>query len=230
MKKLICFPCAGGNAKSFEKLSRGIHCFVIGAEYSGHWSRYEEPLYHSMEDCIQHQMQELREKVGLQDEIFLLGHSMGALIAFELGKNLLNAGYNVKELYLLACMPPDEINDTDFNFQDDEEIKLFLKRINQMPDSVLNSDFFRENLLPSIRNDLRILKNFIGAYSSREAIDCNIVCMCAVQDPLANEMCGWQRYSQKKIKEYYYPGNHFFFHEKENTEKIVEMINLEISD
>ena len=99
-----------------------------------------------------------------------------------------------------------------------------------MPESVLNSDFFRENLLPSIRNDLRILKNFIGAYSSREAIDCNIVCMGAEQDSLANEMCGWQRYSQKKIKEYYYPGNHFFFHEKENTEKIVELINLEISD
>ena len=165
MKKLICFPCAGGNAKSFEKLSRGIHCFAICAEYSGHWSRYEEPLYHSMEDCMQYQM---------QDEIFLLGHSMGALIAFELGKNLLNAGYKVKGLYLLACMPPDEINDTDFNFEDDEEIKLFLKRINQMPGSVLNSDFFRENLLPSIRNDFRILKNFIGAYSSRGAIDCNI--------------------------------------------------------
>ena len=167
MKKLICFPCAGGNAKSFAKLIRGIHCFAICAEYSGHWSRYEEPLYHSMEDCIQYQMQELREKITLQDEIFLLGHSMGALIAFELGKNLLNAGYKVKGLYLLACMPPDEINDTDFNVEDDEEIKLFLKRINQMPDSVLNSDFFRENLLPSIRNDLRILKNFISNYSSR---------------------------------------------------------------
>ena len=109
MKKLICFPCAGGNAKSFAKLIRGIHCFAICAEYSGHWSRYEEPLYYSMEDCIQYQMQELREKITLQDEIFLLGHSMGALIAFELGKNLLNAGYKVKGLYLLACMPPDEI-------------------------------------------------------------------------------------------------------------------------
>ena len=93
MKKLICFPCAGGNAKSFAKLIRGIHCFAICAEYSGHWSRYEEPLYYSMEDCIQYQMQELREKITLQDEIFLLGHSMGALIAFELGKNLLNVHF-----------------------------------------------------------------------------------------------------------------------------------------
>ena len=105
MKKLICFPCAGGNAKSFAKLIRGIHCFAICAEYSGHWSRYEEPLYYSMEDCIQYQMQELREKITLQDEIFLLGHSMGALIAFELGKNLLNAGYNEYYGYFYTTCP-----------------------------------------------------------------------------------------------------------------------------
>ena len=72
MKKLICFPCAGGNAKSFAKLIRGIHCFAICAEYSGHWSRYEEPLYYSMEDCIQYQMQEYQKHMQMLLIIFFI--------------------------------------------------------------------------------------------------------------------------------------------------------------
>lgn len=52
-KKLISFPCVGGNANNFNKIIKNLDCETYSMEYSGHWTRYEEQLYDSMEDCIE---------------------------------------------------------------------------------------------------------------------------------------------------------------------------------
>lgn len=227
MKKLICFPCAGGNAQSFEKLGQKISCAVISVEYSGHWSRYTEPQYDSIETCIESQLIELKKQICVDDEIFLLGHSMGAVVAFEVGKKLLAMGYQIKRLFLLACLPPDETKRSVFEFQNDESIKKFLKKIRQISDKVLNSIFFVENLLPPTKNDLNIFAAFIRNYSKSEPIGCNIICLYGDQDSLVDTMEGWNKYTSISMKEYCLSGGHFFFCDEENEKKIIELINKE---
>ena len=88
-KKLITFPCAGGSANNFNKIIKNLDCKIYSMEYSGHWTRYEERAYDSMEDCIESLYSEIEEIVTETDEIFLLGHSMGAIVAYEIAVRLL---------------------------------------------------------------------------------------------------------------------------------------------
>lgn len=230
-KKMICFPCAGGSARNFKNLLKNIECSAICVEYSGHWSRYEEPLYDSMETCVQCLTEEIQcMDITADDEIVLLGHSMGALIAFEIGKRLVQRGYHVGSLFLLACMSPDEMDCSKIEFADDEAIKMFLKQIRQVPERVLNSNFFMENLLPSIRNDFRLLSNFARDVGLVEAVNLNIVCLYGNQDMLVDTMDGWKKYSNREIRSYIFPGNHFFFYDVRNEKKIAYMINSVLND
>lgn len=89
-KKLITFPCAGGSANNFNKIIKNLDCKIYSMEYSGHWTRYEERAYDSMEDCIESLYSEIEEIVTETDEIFLLGHSMGAIVAYEIAVRLLD--------------------------------------------------------------------------------------------------------------------------------------------
>ena len=127
-KKLITFPCAGGNANNFNKIIKNLDCKIYSMEYSGHWTRYEERMYASMEDCIESLYSEIEEIVTETDDIFLLGHSMGPIVAYEIAVRLLDHGFSVKALFLLACMPPDEIDYQKITFENNDGIKKFLDR------------------------------------------------------------------------------------------------------
>ncbi len=47
-----------------------LDCKIYSMEYSGHWTRYEEQAYDSMEDCIESLYSEIEEIVTETDEIF----------------------------------------------------------------------------------------------------------------------------------------------------------------
>lgn len=144
-RKLITFPCAGGSANNFNKIIKRLDCDICNIEYSGHWKRCDERLYDSMRDCIGSLYSEIEEMVLRSDEIFLLGHSMGAIVAYEIAEMLLARGLSVKTLFLLACMPPDEMEFHDFLFENDDAIRVFLNKIRQVPQRVLDSTFLQKS-------------------------------------------------------------------------------------
>lgn len=228
-KKLITFPCAGGNANNFNKIIKNLDCKIYSMEYSGHWTRYEERMYASMEDCIESLYSEIEEIVTETDDIFLLGHSMGAIVAYEIAVRLLDHGFSVKALFLLACMPPDEIDYQKILFENNDRIKIFLNKIRQIPSKVLDSEFFEEELLPSIRNDFSILSDYVIVSKLSKRIDVRIICISGVHDPLVIKMSGWQRYTSNICICVECEGDHFFLYDSSNISKIRDVISRQLS-
>lgn len=228
-KKLITFPCAGGSANNFNKIIKNLDCKIYSMEYSGHWTRYEERMYASMEDCIESLYSEIEEIVTETDEIFLLGHSMGAIVAYEIAVRLLKHGFIVKTLFLLSCMPPDEMDYRKITFENNDGIKKFLNEIRQIPFKVLDSEFFERELLPSIRNDFSILSNYETMLMLSEKIDARIICISGVHDPLVQRMSGWQRYTSNICSCVECEGAHFFLDDSLNISKIRDVISRQLS-
>lgn len=75
---IIAFPFSGGNKHSytdFESLN------MITLEYPGHGQRYKEPLLSDIHDIVDDAIKSL-EKITLDEEYIIYGHSMGALIGY----------------------------------------------------------------------------------------------------------------------------------------------------
>ena len=224
-KKLFAFPCAGGNAQNFNRIINNLSCESYSMEYRGHWTRYMEGLYSSMEECIYDLCQEIEIIVREADEILLLGHSMGAIVAYEVALRLLNRGLNVRTLFLLACMPPDEIRYENLDFKNDYEIKKFLNEIRHVPEKLLNSEFFENNLLPIIRNDFHILTDYIKMIRSDKKINVKIICVEGLVDPVVVGMDGWQKYTNGVFDCIKCDGNHFFLYDPRNISRIKDIIS-----
>lgn len=222
---LICFPCAGGNSGNFNRLAKQIDGNVLSVEYRGHWTRCNEPQYESMEKCIQDMIYQLYSSIRKNEDIILLGHSMGAIVAFETGKRLIETGYNVREMVLCACLPPEEIKCLNIDYNDDKKIISFLQSIRQIPSRVVESEMFFDNLLPAIKSDFCNLNRFVSDYSAGEQINCRITCMHADEDPLVKDVSGWQKHTNKKIVVRCYKGDHFFINDTNNIEEIGQYIN-----
>lgn len=221
---LIMFPCAGGNAKSYLRFSKDIQTKVIRIEYSGHGSRYDEPLNESFESLLDDVEGDIKEKIGIHDNIFLFGHSMGAYAAFETANRLIQEKYNVKCLMFAACPPTPEMNIAELDIKTEGDAKRFLSKMRQVPEKLLNSPFFREDLLHPIQNDSRILVDYIKGYRGGVTVDCPIVCFQGREDTLGKDMINWKDYTTKETMVHDFPGGHFFLYEDNNYEMISKYI------
>src|SRR4051812_533170 len=88
--KIFCLPYAGGSAVIYKEW---IPFFpadlkMTGIEYAGHGNRSNQPLYKDVEEAITDVYNIILKQIsdGLPYAIF--GHSMGAMLAFEVVKKL----------------------------------------------------------------------------------------------------------------------------------------------
>lgn len=223
--RLLCFPCAGGSADNYRIFSHNITADVIRMEYTGHWTRYHETQYRAFEELLEDAESYSKRKIGLDDRVFLFGHSMGAWVAFEVAGRLLAKGYQVKALFVSACVPIQLMDVSKVTFQSDEDVKAFLRMIRQVPENVLNSEFFEDNLLPSIKNDFRMIADYKKNYQNDTGLNCPILCFRGTEDPLVQTMDGWEKLTLNECSTVCFPGEHFFLYERNNYRQIAEYIN-----
>merc|ERR1712166_36962 len=125
--KLFCFPCLGGSASSQFGEWRSLWSDVLGtvgetvqAEYPGHGAD-RSPLVNDMTVLAQHLVTSL-DLDSITEPFALLGHSMGAIVAYEVAKLLEKQGRKPVALFAVAQMSPSsmfpdwelDVSDTDF--------------------------------------------------------------------------------------------------------------------
>jgi len=227
---LICFPGAGGSAGSFQDYKKNQELLgseVLCMEYSGHWTRHKEALYGDFKELLQDMTEKVLQQIDREDHIFLLGHSMGGYVAFELAHELNRRGYQVKGLFPMACMPLLSWERLPVNPDSDEEIFEFLRNARNMTkdeEKVIMGHFFRENFLPGIRNDLRNLITYRENTTACEQVLCDMICFRGLQDPLVDSMEVWKQYTKGDCRVEKCEGDHHFLHDGDNVKKIVAIL------
>src|SRR5262245_29976727 len=86
--RLYCFPFAGGTAAVFHgwRVNPPAGVAVHAVEYPGHGARWGEPADETVEDLAGRLADELHPPYAL------LGHSFGALVAFQVARRLRDLG------------------------------------------------------------------------------------------------------------------------------------------
>ncbi|MEV0251131.1 alpha/beta fold hydrolase [Nocardia sp. NPDC050712] len=208
---LICFPHAGGSASYFSPFARNIAPEIepLAVQYPGRQDRRLEEWHGSIEALVDGVVAEL-PAVAAGRAVALYGHSMGAIVAFEVCRRLAGSDSAPKLLVVSGRRAPGTVRAENSHLYTDAELVRELDRVADTPQTWLTDPELRDLLLPVVREDYRAIENYV--YQDGPPIECPIVTLTGAGDPYvdADEAKAWSSCTAGEFELHTYPGGHFF--------------------
>ena len=161
-KYLFCFHHAGGSAacyRSWMGMVKNVE--VIPYELPGNGARLDEKFCFQIRNVVNEATQEI-VNIAHDKEIYLFGHSMGAVIAF-LGCSLLEHRYEIypKLLIVAGRHAPQDILDEPFRAaRGMEKLEKEMRRLGGTPEEVFECDDVKNFFLTKVMNAYRLNESF----------------------------------------------------------------------
>src|ERR1043165_2264853 len=179
--RLFCFPYAGGNPSTFWSWPERLPWVEVCAlQLPGRGGRVTEPPFASLDPLIR---EATRGFAPYLDKPFaFFGHSMGALISFELARRLRAEGRRGPlKMFVSGCRAPQMPNRAPltYNLPEPEFVKE-LKRLKGTPPEVFESQELMQLVLPVLRADFGICQTY--AYQHEPPLACPIYAFGGLED------------------------------------------------
>lgn len=226
--RLFCFPYAGGNESAYrhwqQKLPESIE--VLPVQLPGHGSRIKEPPYSELRPLVRAASEALAAE--MEKPFAFFGHSMGALIAFELARELLKQ-HAIQPVHLFIsakCAPRQRPEDPAIGQRSDAELIEILARYEGTPRELLNDAEVMRLVLPVIRADMALCNSYI--YEPGPPLECPITVFGGLEDHVSSRACmePWQKHTKGAFTLRMLPGGHFFINTW--TVPVFEVIRQEL--
>jgi surfactin synthase thioesterase subunit len=178
----------------------------------GHDGRLNLPLSTDLLQLANELRQEL--SVHALDRPFaMLGHSMGALLAFEIVRGLRRHNQPMPRLLVLtSCRPPHMIvaKEPLHKLPDAELVSVLQERYGGIPAVVRDNPELQKLLLPALRADMQMIETY--SYAEEPPLDVPLLVMGGTDDPAisASHLQEWQRHTTHTCDVRLVPGGHFF--------------------
>jgi medium-chain acyl-[acyl-carrier-protein] hydrolase len=143
----------------------------------------------------------------------LFGHSMGALVAFELARELRRRAWPLPVMLAVSGHEAAQRPDPDppvAHLPDAEFLHEIRTRYGGIPDEVLAEEELIQVLLPVLRADVLLLESYV--YQHEPPLDCAISCFGGVQDGHVTraDLEAWREQTRGPFELHTVPGGHFF--------------------
>jgi surfactin synthase thioesterase subunit len=213
--RLFCFPHAGGGAAVYAPWARALRdrpIEIAAAQLPGRDDRLREPACADL-DCIVDGLADAIEPLADRPYAFF-GHSLGALVAFELARRLRDrrAG-GPAHLFVSGAHAPQIPRDTPpLRFIDGDA--AFLEAVaatyGGVPKIVLEQAELRVALVPALRADLALTETY--TYRDAPPLTCPIAAYGGASDPFVSEarLAGWREHTTGEFSCRLFAGHHFY--------------------
>ena len=216
--RLLCLPSSGGGSTLYRPWLGGLDDIEPAVELHaallpGRERRMLEPPVQTMAAMVDGLVPAV---AALADKpYFLFGHSMGALIAFELTRALVARGIRPpRRLFVSAFRAPDLPNPKrDLHALPDDEFIDALREYGGTPDAVLRHRETMDVLLPMLRADFRMHETYL--YHAARPLEVPITALAGRADAAvpASQMTGWAKQTSAGFALRHFDGAHFFIHD-----------------
>lgn len=226
--RLLCFPSSGAGANMYREWEKHLqNVEVYGAQLPGRERRMSERAIDNVHALVENLLVSMR---NLRDKpIILFGHSMGALIAYELTCALERQGQRLpEELIVSAFRTPERINRSkQLHTLEYDEFVIELKKYGGTPEAVLSHRETMELLVPTLRADFKIHETYV--FPNNKKLATPITALVGDNDHVvpASHMLGWNNHTGGEYQHHVIEGGHFFIHE--NRGKCLEIIQNSIN-
>lgn len=225
--RLFCFPYAGGGASLFwgwaERLPSGVE--VCSVQLPGRGSRAAEPPRSRLLPLVG----EMAEALGpyLDRPSVFYGHSMGALLCFELARELRRRhGFEPARLVVSGCSAPQIVDCEQTHQLPDDLFIEHLRELNGTPAELLDNQELMQLMLPVVRADFAALETY--EYVAEPPLGCPITALGGLQDDTVggDDLRAWREQTTSDFAARMLPGDHFFIHSAEGL--VLQVLSREL--
>jgi surfactin synthase thioesterase subunit len=211
--RLICVPFAGAGASFFNAwkgVAEGLE--PVPMQLPGREKRFLEPAHEDLHAAAD----ELAGHLLADDDdqpALLFGHSLGAVLAFELARRLEDSA-RFPLLGAVVSGSPDPWSARAERASDQRDDDAFIAAVSRFSDyrhEALDDPMMRELLLPALRADVRMHEEYRPR--SGAGLSVPLMTVRGAQDALvsASQVAGWSRASGAQCTHRELPGGHMYF-------------------
>jgi surfactin synthase thioesterase subunit len=221
--RLVCLPHAGGSATFFlpvsVALSPGVD--VVAIQYPGRQDRRTEPPIDDMAVLADRVHDILRRQPELPTILF--GHSMGAVMGFEVTRRLEAAGHGPVRLFASGRRGPSTHRNETVHLLDDAGILAEVRKMSGTASSLLGDEELMRAVLPALRADYKATETY--ACPPDVTVDCPITALVGDNDPktTVDEAKAWARQTTGSFDLHVFSGGHFFL--TDHADEIIKIID-----
>jgi medium-chain acyl-[acyl-carrier-protein] hydrolase len=210
--RLFCFPYSGGNSFIFRnwqaRLPQAVELCAV--QLPGRAARLKEQPFSHLKPLVEAVAAAISPAFDKPFAFF--GHSMGALISFELARFLRRRQMPQPVHLFVSGRRGPQVPDTDPPFHDMPEPEFIkeLRRLNGTPGELFEHEELMQVFIPLLRADFSVCQTYV--YTPEPPLDCSITAYGGAADPEIRDerLQAWREQTTALYHARIFPGDHFF--------------------
>ncbi len=185
---------------------------VCPVQYPGHGTRFREELFTDLTLLADATAEGLRPLV--EGPFALFGHSMGAVLAFEIVRRFEKMGLSPNALLLAGARAPHLRPEEPLSYDlPDPEFLAELRKINGTPPEILDDREAMEFLIPILRADFQAMETYRVTPAPQLRCPISVFGGCEDHKVTTEHLDGWRDHSIGPFSRTLIEGTHFFVNE-----------------
>jgi medium-chain acyl-[acyl-carrier-protein] hydrolase len=217
--RLFCFHYAGGSAnvyRTWPALLPGIELCAV--QLPGRENRLREAPFTQIEPLITALLGVLRPELDRPFAFF--GHSMGAIIAYELAQALGRTAAPQPIHLLVSGRRAPSLPDPSpplHHLLPDDMLRAIGQRYGNLPDLLLQDAELKAIYAPLLKADFSVVETYVP--STLAPLACPLSAFGGNADPIATEadLLAWRPLTQRHFALHLLPGSHFYLQQQTNA-------------
>ena len=209
--RLICLPHAGGGASGFHPLAALLPSDIemLTVQLPGRESRLSEPPFRRMEPLVD----ALTDAVAplLDRPYALFGHSMGALIAYELSRAFERKHLPLPRTTIVSGRRAPTVPNTEaplHRLPDDQFVEALVARYDAIPKVIRDEPELMALFMPVLKADFEVFESH--HHTGTRPLDCALAIYGGRSDPQTQQMAGWADLYGGPCRTRLFDGGHFY--------------------
>ncbi|HLF29142.1 MAG TPA: alpha/beta fold hydrolase [Anaerolineae bacterium] len=211
--RLFCCPAAGSGPATFREWPAALpaQVEVCMVQLPGRERRLREAPYRQLSMLVEDLGEALHPYLDLPFAFF--GHSLGALISFELARYLTRE-HALQPVHLfVAGRRAPHLLDPDsplHQLPDSALVAEVQRRYEGIPEVIRQDDDLMQLFLPILRADFAVIETY--AYANEDPLECSITAYGGLQDSRTSldSLSAWRDQTRGNFTMRLFPGGHFF--------------------
>lgn len=224
---LVCLPHAGGSASTFNPWRRKLRPDIelLALELPGRGTRRDERPLFRMPELVAELTDQLLPRVDRPWA--LLGHSMGAMVAFELARRM--PGRPPAHLFVSGRRCPASRSPllAGLHEASDSDLVHRISALGGIPAELARHPSLIRICLPAMRADLHLSETYRPA--GGPALRCPITALVGDADPLVSvpQAGQWRNFTRSRFTLRVFEGGHFFL--AEQADEVIAAIREQVA-
>jgi surfactin synthase thioesterase subunit len=219
--RLYCFPHSGGSPGEYVRWSDGLRDVEVwGVQTPGHGSRLAEAPLRRMRPLVD----ALLGAVSFEAPFAFFGHSLGALVAYEVARTLRARGDDLPERLFLSAYPAPHlprIAPGTHLLPDRELLAVLEGQAGALPAELRADPALLRPVLSAFRADCELFETYRPPDDA--PLDLPFLVLGGVDDREATAgLAEWRRYTTGPFELRLFPGGHFYL--REERESVLRLV------